>query len=254
MKTDSFVNVSGSYPQIVGKNCTTDTSKDGTAYNKGFIDEIIGMMQAFCHQGNIQISNNTESYSSSDALNGIRNSCGVPGEIVYLPCYDPSEFVTRTGARLIYLQGQYISVSAYPLLTQYIYCGDALNPTAEYFYRANQVIQGVFTRDISGSYLALPNIRGRFIRCAGMGYALEPNVMHDESIKIHEHTLYSSNAPGRVGKARWNKGPTSDTDKVTVELISTTEPVNTVYAKDSQVANGNETAPSHFTCYAFMRY
>lgn len=59
--------------------------------------------------------------------------------------------------------GAAVLISAYPNLIN-IYCGDALNATADWGYRCTNPASPSTSRSISGDYIVLPDMRGEFIR------------------------------------------------------------------------------------------
>jgi hypothetical protein len=247
MKTD-YTQVSGVFPDMVSVNCTSSNSKDGTAINKVLIDDDMGFKQACCHQGNVVPSENSESKDDSDILNGIKNCCGAPGEIVFFPCFDLSK-ITELGLRLLPLIGQHLSRSAYPLLDANVYCGDSLNSIAPYFYHAT-ILDQVPIRNTSGTVLVLPDLRGYFIRC--LNPTLESsNQLYPESIKEHSHTLTASSQPAMSGRLLGIQTGDIGSSRNNIELGSSG---TQIIAKTSNEAQGTETVPKHFSIYTFIRY
>ena len=54
--------------------------------------------------------------------------------------------------------GHAILRSTYPSFDQAMYCGDSANPTAAYGYHCTNATNPTGARDITGDYIALPNL------------------------------------------------------------------------------------------------
>ena len=61
----------------------------------------------------------------------------------------------------LFCDGQAVSVSTYPALTDAIYCGDSRNATASFGYRTTSQTNPSANRITSGTYIVLPDYRGR---------------------------------------------------------------------------------------------
>ncbi|WZB76919.1 phage tail protein [Achromobacter insuavis] len=60
--------------------------------------------------------------------------------------------------------GAAVSVATYAALAAGIYCGDALNPSAPFGYRCTDPANPATTRNATGAYIVLPDLRGEFPR------------------------------------------------------------------------------------------
>jgi hypothetical protein len=155
MKTfESYLtNVTGTFPNTVAINATGPGTTDGTEFIAEYLnDAIFGVNQAVLDNGNVTPTGATESPTSSQFLQGIHQGFGIgPGTYKwYGKLADPSV----TGDRVLLLSGQGVLRAAYPALDNAVYVGDGNNPTAPYFYRADDA--GGVTRNIAGVYLILP--------------------------------------------------------------------------------------------------
>jgi len=251
MRTDLIG--TGTYPDKVSKNCTTGDSKDGTPVNAELVDDLWGFGQACTNQGNVTPSNSNETYDSSDILNGIRNICGTPGEIVYSAINYSS--ISALGARLLYAAGQIVLCSSYPLLVSYCYVGDSSNATAQAFYKCDSG----GTRNTSGLYIKIPDLRNYFIR--GLNPGNQDFYQQNDTIKQHRHTVrspdYGSN--GYAHSSSKNSAATG-TAFTAVTLNTDTLSGNPVYAYyDGQDVDGNsfsssETRPKNVSVRCYIRY
>ena len=254
MKTDYIMN--GTYPELSTKPCTTGTSKDGTPINSALTTEPLGFAQACTYQGNITPSESVESYSNSDVLNGIRNCCGTPGEIVYSGI-NPDK-ILELGARLLPASGQNVEIDLYQLLFDYCYVGDDNNNTANAFYRCH--LNG--TRTTTGAYINIPDLRHVFVRGWNTGVS-EFGHMED-SIRKHRHTMISPGGFGSsyIARAYLGKEGTGDSKKILLFEESGGAPY--VYAQDHTEYNsssetwesnsGSETRPECVSVRAYIRY
>lgn len=79
------------------------------------------------------------------------------GQIAYFPFSKvPYGWMRANGAAA--------SVSAYAAMASAIYCGDALNATAQVGYRCTNAADPTNTRSTTGAYIVLPDLRGEFVR------------------------------------------------------------------------------------------
>jgi hypothetical protein len=70
-----------------------------------------------------------------------------------------------TQKRLLPLRGDVLPITDYEELVENTYVGDALNATAECFYKTADA-EGTL-RDVDGTYFVLPDLQGLFVRSAG---------------------------------------------------------------------------------------
>jgi len=161
--------VTGSFPATVAKNSSGPTVRDGTPVTKQWVDELFGSFQAMLKYTGITASGTAESaadapesVSSSQVLEAIRKMAGAPGEVVYFAGRDPDPLVHQS--RIIQLTGQGVLIADYPDLVEATYCGDANNNTASSFYKTNTPLAAPPGRTTAGTYMMLPDCRGKFLR------------------------------------------------------------------------------------------
>jgi len=78
--------------------------------------------------------------------------------------------------RFFFLQGQGIDLFAtsdFEALNQLCYVGNAANPTAEAFYRADDAAGTI--RNVVGQFLIMPDMRGQFLRGYDPGALVDPD-------------------------------------------------------------------------------
>jgi hypothetical protein len=83
--------------------------------------------------------------------------------------------------RLLPLDGGYVPVTDYPDLTAVMYVGDANNQTADWWYRFDTPSDPNGSRNISGAYLRVADLRGMFLRGNGANskYTMGNNSPYD---------------------------------------------------------------------------
>lgn len=88
-----------------------------------------------------------------------------PLNVATLPAGTEIQFGgTAAPAGFIKLNGAVPLVTSVPALVTNVYCGDANNATAAYYYRCTDPLNPSTTRSTTGAYFALKNARGRFSR------------------------------------------------------------------------------------------
>jgi hypothetical protein len=89
--------------------------------------------------------------------------------------------------------GEAVSVSTYPALTEAIYVGDARNATAASGYRCTDPANPNGTRSTTGAYIVKPDIRGEFIRGLDDGRSVDGQrllgSLQSDDIKSHRHAM-----------------------------------------------------------------
>lgn len=155
------------YPTGSAKNVVTQGDGTGTPWTSSLANDIFGFFQRCCALAGITASNNSETALTSQVHDGIRLSKGLPGEIIQ-HCWT----TIPTGVRVLNLQGQTILISSYTELVAACYCGDGNNHNAYGFYKTSDA--GGTTRDTAGTYMVLPDARGRFLR------AIDPSALIDK--------------------------------------------------------------------------
>lgn len=157
------VNSSGSFPNVIAVDKSGPSATDGTAVQSLWMSEVFSMAQAVLNAASITPSGTTDTcgatagdVTGSQFFEALQLALAVPGEIVGYP----SDTIP-TGARLLKLSGQVVSLTTYPRL-EHVYCGDSANPSASAYYKTSD--SGGTTRSTSGTYLKLPDYRGLFLR------------------------------------------------------------------------------------------
>lgn len=98
------------------------------------------------------------------------------------------------------LNGSVPLVSSVPNLVANVYCGDANNATASYYYRCTDPLNPSTTRSTTGAYFALKNARGRFRRGLSDGDTIDAGrsawSYQAHAQQDHTHTVPVSGGPG----------------------------------------------------------
>jgi len=82
--------------------------------------------------------------------------------VLYFAGRDP--LPSAHGSRFIQLAGQGVLIADYPDLVGVTYCGDAENATAAAFYKTDNPAVVPHNRTTVGTYMILPDCRGKFLR------------------------------------------------------------------------------------------
>lgn len=148
------------FPDNKAVNASGPTELDGTEFVKLMVDNFMfGRQQALLNYADITPNGLSEEDGDSQEIEAMQRSFGAPGEAVdWYGDADPS----ASGLRILLLEGQGILVADYPELTAAVYVGDADNPTAPAFYRADDAAGTI--RNIAGIYLILPDATGEYPR------------------------------------------------------------------------------------------
>lgn len=117
---------------------------------------------------------------------------------------------TSAPAGFIKLNGSVPLASSVPNLVTNVYCGDANNPTASYYYRCNDPLNANTTRSTTGAYFVLKNPRGRFPRALSDGDAIDagrsPWAYQGHAMQDHTHSIAVSGGNG--GTSQLQASPT----------------------------------------------
>lgn len=147
---------SGSYPTTTGINSTGAATQDGTEYiAEQLNNSVFGPQQAIMNYAGLTPDGVIEADGTAQILDAIGLGWGVgPGFFVKWGLADTPSI---TGHRILMTTGQGIIRASYQLLDAAVYVGDPSNPTAPYFYHADDAAGT--TRNTSGIYLILPESR-----------------------------------------------------------------------------------------------
>ena len=146
------------YPYGVPRNVTTPGDGTGTPWEEDIVKDIFGLQQELLNKAGITPSGTADAVGASQYLDGIRKTKGYPGEIGIFGVGSPGAL----GLRVLELDGSGILAANYPDLVSATWCGVILNPTNDAFFRADNA-NGT-SRNTSGAYLILPDMRGKFLR------------------------------------------------------------------------------------------
>lgn len=155
----------------------------------------------------------------------------------------PAGFLKANGAAVL--------VASYPTLTTAIYCGDANNATALFGYRCD--LSDGTSRNITGIYLVLPDMRGEFPRgwddARGVDAGRAFGTFQTQSYLSHSHGTYGSESgyshPVRSGADSyidWGSASASTND------------ANYNVNSRTDAAGGTETRPRNISLLACIKY
>ena len=89
--------------------------------------------------------------------------------------------------------GAAILISTYPTLASAIYCGDTNNATALWGYKCTNPANPTGSRNTSGQYIVIPDLRGEFIRGWDHGRGVDSGrsfgSFQDDAFQGHYHNL-----------------------------------------------------------------
>jgi hypothetical protein len=224
----TIANTTGTFPDVVATNVSAPGAQDGTPYIKSVVDDLWGARQAAMNYAGLTPDAVTEADGASQQLEAIQKIAGNPGEVImwHGDASDPSAL----GVRLLPLNGQGVLVASYPDLLTYCYVGDPSNPTADVYYRADDA--GGSSRNTSGIYLILPDMRGQFARGLDTSGTIDPDgasrdigSIQDDAVEKHNHLLAERSGTPEYGTGIHNNRATTGTaSAMTVStVIGTTD-------------------------------
>ena len=185
-------NTTGAFPYVEAVNSTTSTTLDGTPLLADSVNEFWGFSQAVLNFMDELPTGDTDVAGDSQLLKALRRAMGYAGEVFFWAGTDDPASVYG-GLRILLLEGQCVLRADYDRLDAVTYVGDALNATAEAFYRCDN--SDGSGRSTSGVYLKLPNAGGRYPRAIdNAGSALNPEALIAGSLQApavatHGHVL-----------------------------------------------------------------
>lgn len=139
----------------------------------------------FLNITNLATARSTLSVSSTAEMNAaILAALPVGATVSFAMASAPTGWLKMNGAAVL--------ISSYSALTTAIYCGDANNGTAEWGYKCTNPASPSATRSTSGTYIVLPDARGRFPRAFDDGAGVDSgrtlwSYQADDN-KAHTHT------------------------------------------------------------------
>jgi hypothetical protein len=177
--------------------------------------------------------------------------------------YTPTE-LEMAKMRILPLQGQVITVATYQRLCDRMYCGNANNATADWWYRiSNQNDKN--SRDINGLFMVVLDIRGLFKRAAGKNskYMIAGNTPYDggsigsfnaDRIKQASGVLafpaYDSNGKLAIETTGVFTYTLTDSSYGGIQAIAGTKYQRVLF----NMGSGNETAGAWLGINLYMRY
>lgn len=198
----TIAGTSGAYPNTVATDVSAPGAADGTPVIAQWVNELMGAFQAILNEAGLTPSGTTESSSASQILSALRLMCKYPGEI-FIWGGPQTDLFSSLGIHALPLSGQGIVRANYSNLDTAVYCGDANNPTAPAFFRSNTATSP-YSRNITGTYLILPNFNGQFLRAIdptgtvdvdGGSSRLSGDIQAD-AVETHTHTNFKAYLPG----------------------------------------------------------
>lgn len=147
------------FPATAAINVSLPGAGDGTELKALLVNDHWGARQAIMNYASLTPNASSEIYSNSQFLLAITRALSPAGTVFMAHTKDDP---ATLGYRFLALEGQGIVRANYPDLDAACYVGSARNPTAEYYYRADDA-EGT-SRNVTGAYLILADMRGAFPR------------------------------------------------------------------------------------------
>lgn len=157
----AFVNTTGSFPNVLGRNITVPGDGLGTEWIAEFVNDTWGARQQLMNKAGLTPNGTTEATGASQSYTAMQRCFGAPGELVpWMGPGDPSS----SGNRLLQLDGSVLLIANYTDLVNATYIGDGNNSDINFigFFKTSDA--GGTLRSTSGTYFVLPDIRGLFLR------------------------------------------------------------------------------------------
>ncbi|NMK48062.1 hypothetical protein HG262_17720 [Achromobacter sp. Bel] len=149
--------------------------------------------------------------------------------------------------------GTAASVAAYPDLVNAIYRGDASNATAPFGYRCTNAANPSGTRNVAGSFIVLPDLRGEFVRGWDDARGIDPTRSYGTAQQdvfrehIHSYGVYTGgDGGGRVIAGGYENG-NNHSDVVIGGVGSAMNSLG-------QFIGGSETRPRNVALLACIKY
>ena len=172
----AYVNVSGTFPDVLGLNASGPSATDGFEFIANFVnDNNIGWMQMLLNHAGLTPTGVVESDSASQVKEALQKGFGgAPGTIQeWNLASDPG----TTGHRALLLNGQGILRTNYPDLDAAVYVGDGNNAAVAAaggaWFRADN--SDGSSPNTTGIYLILPESRGVTIRGLDTAASIDPD-------------------------------------------------------------------------------
>ncbi|MHC4229717.1 MAG: hypothetical protein ACYSW0_19970 [Planctomycetota bacterium] len=157
----AFVNTTGAFPNVLGRNITVPGDGLGTEWIAEFVNNHWGAQQHLLNKAGLTPNGTTEANGASQNYTAMQSCFGAPGEIVaWQGQADPASL----GHRLLKCNGTTVLRANYVDLDTACYVGNGNNGNLNLigFWRADNADGS--GRNITGVYLKLPNLQGLFLR------------------------------------------------------------------------------------------
>ncbi len=201
------------FPATAAINVSTPGAGDGTEFKALMVNDGWGARQALMDYAGLTPNAVSESYTNSQFLTALIRSLSPVGMVFMSQTQqDPATL----GYRLLELDGQGILRANYADLDSACYVGNTNNPIADYYFRADN--SDGSSRNITGIYLILPDMRGAFARGEDSTATRDPDGasrifpdFQDFSMQTHLHEVdSSSNSWNAVAQRKIDTGTTWD--------------------------------------------
>lgn len=147
------------FPDTAAINVSVPSAGDGTEFKALMVNDMWGARQALMDYASLTPNAASETYDNSQFLTALIKSFSPVG--IVLMSHTQQDPATL-GHRFLELNGQGILRANYIDLDSACYVGDTNNPTADYYFRADN--SDGSGRSTTGIYLILPDMRGAFAR------------------------------------------------------------------------------------------
>jgi hypothetical protein len=191
----AFVNTTGAFPNVLGRNITVPGDGLGTEWIAEFVNNHWGAQQHLLNKAGLTPNGVTEANGASQNYTAMQRCFGAPGEVVaWHGQADPATL----GHRLLKLDGSTVLRANYADLDTAVYVGDAnnLNGSIIGYWRADNADGS--GRNIIGIYLKLPDLEGLFLRGIDPGAVRDPDgatrlvpTYQSDTFETHGHELKS---------------------------------------------------------------
>lgn len=248
-------NTTGAFPSVVSNNVSAPGAADGTPVLKNWIDQVFGAFQALLNEAGLTPNAVSESSTNSQIVDAIKAISGTPGQIITWVGQESDPAIV--GVRALALQGQGILRANYADLDTAIYCGNSNNATASSCFRADDAAGT--SRNTSGVYLILPDMRGRFLR--GLDVAgtrdYQPGRIignyQNAGVNDHIHTIIDQD-----GKYAVSDTINLQPGAANVYYFERNQVLGTYYLRATDVLSGgtgsNDNVPYNMAVHFWIRY
>lgn len=254
----AFVNTTGAFPNVLGRNITVPGDGLGTEWIAEFVNNHWGAQQDLLNRAGLTPDTVTEASGTSQSYEAMQKCFGHPGELVpWMGQGDPSS----SGLRLLKLDGTVLTAASYADLVTATYVGDGNNADVNFqgFFKTSDA-PGTL-RNIAGPYFVLPDMEGTFLRGTDPSAIYDPDgatralpKLQASGFETHGHEL-------KTLTAGWSANTTSVTLTGSAGLVlSASGDATRLQARDliAEIINGtpndSETRATNFNTTWCVRY